>query len=173
MVETRIEHQFSCSEATFWGKVFFDPEYNRRLFLEELKCPHYRLLELEETDQTVIRVHEISPRVAGVPGPVLSLIGDGFSYLERDVFTRSTRRMQLVVTPSKLSSRLDIGGVYHTVEEGPHRCRRVFECHVVCKILGLGGLLEKQIVSDMHRDYELTAQFTERYLAEQRLAASG
>jgi hypothetical protein len=172
MTETRFEHQFSCSEATFWGKVFFDPEYNRRLFLEELKCPDYRLLELEETDEQIVRVHQISPRVAGVPGPISSLIGAGFSYVERDVFTRQSRRMNLVVTPSRLSSKLDIRGVYYTVAEGLHRCRRVFECQVVCKLPGVGGLLEKQIVSDMHRDYELTATFTERYLAEQHLEGS-
>jgi len=100
--EIRIEHRFSCSQETFWAQVFFDPEYNRRLFLEEVGCPRYRLIELEETEQEIVRVQEITPRVAGVPAPIQALVGEGLSYLERDVFTRATRRMQISVTPNRL-----------------------------------------------------------------------
>jgi len=31
MAEIRVAHVFKCSEETFWTKVFFDDEYNRRL----------------------------------------------------------------------------------------------------------------------------------------------
>jgi len=169
MAEIRIEHRFSCSQETFWAQVFFDPEYNRRLFLEEVGCPRYRLIELEETEQEIVRVQEITPRVAGVPAPIQALVGEGLSYLERDVFTRATRRMQISVTPNRLSSKLDIGGLFYTQPEGERRCRRVFEFRVVCRLLGLGGLLERQILNDTRRDYDLAAAFTERYLVEQRL----
>jgi hypothetical protein len=166
MAQARIEQEFSCSEETFWGKVFFDPEYNRRLFFEELGFPGYRVLEYEETPERILRVQEISPKVSGVPRPIAALIGEGFSYLERGVFTRATHRFEIHVTPSKLSSKIQFDGVYYTEPTGPHRCRRVFDCTVVCKILGVGGLLEKQILGDTERDYARSAVFTNRWVAE-------
>jgi len=33
MASTRIEHEFDCTEATFWQMTFFDQEFNRRLYL--------------------------------------------------------------------------------------------------------------------------------------------
>jgi hypothetical protein len=169
MVAARIEHELRCCEETFWGKVFFDPAYNRRLFLEELAFPSYRVVEYEETPERIVRVQEISPKVVGVPAPIAALVGDGFSYLERGVFTRATRRFELVATPNRLSSKIRFEGVYYTEPLGDHRCRRVFDCSVVCKIFGVGSLLEKQILSDTRRDYATSAEFTNRFLAEQGL----
>jgi hypothetical protein len=166
MAAIRIEHEFCCSEENFWSKVFFDPEYNRRLFFEELGFPSYRVVEYEETAERILRVQEITPKVARVPGPIAALIGDGFSYLERGVFTRATRRFDIHVTPSKLSSKIHFEGVYYTEPTAPHRCRRTFDCTVVCKIFGVGGLLEKEILGDTQRDYTASAVFTNRFVAE-------
>ncbi len=166
MVATRIEHEFNCSQETFWDKVFFDPEYNRRLFFEELGFPGYRVLEYEETPEQIRRVQEISPKVVGVPAPIAAVIGEGFSYLERGVFTRATHRFEIQVIPSKFSSKIQFGGVYYTEPMGDHHCRRVFEFSVTCKIIGVGGILERQIVADTTRNYALTAVFTNRFVTE-------
>ncbi len=166
MAQSRMEQEFHCSEATFWDRVFFDPEYNRRLFFEELGFPGYRVVEYQETPERIVRVQEITPKVAGVPGPIAALIGDGFSYLERGVFTRATHRFEVHVTPSKLSSKIQFEGVYYTEPVGPHRCRRIFDCTVVCRIFGVGRLLETQILGDTARDYARSAEFTNRYVAE-------
>ncbi len=166
MVLTRVEHEFNCSQETFWNQVFFDPEYNRRLFFEELGFPGYRVLEFEETPERVQRVQEITPKLVGVPGPIAAVIGDGFSYLERGVFTRATHRFEIQVTPSKFASKIQFEGVYYTEPMGAHRCRRIFEFTVSCRILGVGGILERQIVADTTRNYALTAVFTNRFVAE-------
>src|SRR5688500_17961642 len=48
MAEARIEHVFNCSEETFWTKLFFDQEYNRRLFTEELAFPVWKEVSKED-----------------------------------------------------------------------------------------------------------------------------
>ena len=34
MPDISVEHRLNCSEETFWSKVFFDLDYNRRLSID-------------------------------------------------------------------------------------------------------------------------------------------
>jgi hypothetical protein len=49
MASTRIEHDFDCTEATFWRVTFFDPEFSRRLYLET-EVPRLEVLEGHRRD---------------------------------------------------------------------------------------------------------------------------
>ena len=48
MATLEVEHTYNCSEATFWDRIFLDPEYNERLFKTELKFPVCREISREE-----------------------------------------------------------------------------------------------------------------------------
>ena len=43
-----VHHVFETDEATYWPKIFFDREYNQRLYTEGLAFRDYALLGLEE-----------------------------------------------------------------------------------------------------------------------------
>jgi len=110
MAEARIEHIFNCSEDTFWNKVFFDADYNKRLFREELAFPRWEEVSKEDKGDQIRRVIEIVPKMADLPGPLKKLAGDGVSYREEGIFDKKTRRYKVTIHPNRLSDKLFIKG---------------------------------------------------------------
>lgn len=169
MAEVKIEHIYNCSEDTFWGKLFFDDEYNRQLFKDALQFPGYEVASQKEDDKQIHRVINVVPKLGPMPGPVKKLIGDGLGYTEDGTFDRATRRYRIKITPNKLADKIKIEGVLYTKPAGDNKVNRVFECKVDVKIFGLGGLVEKQVIGDMEVSYAKGAEFTNKYLADKGL----
>src|SRR4051812_43765770 len=111
MASTRIAHEFDCSEETFWKIMFFDPEFNRRLFLETLRFPVWKVLEEKVTDDTVERRIEAQPLVENVPGPIRKVVGDRFGYIEQGTLDRKQNRYRFRIIPSSMADKTDISGV--------------------------------------------------------------
>ncbi len=169
MADTRIEHIYNCSEDTFWNKLFFDEEYNRRLFKEALEFPVYEQTEFKETDSEVRRSIKVVPKLGPMPGPLKAVIGEGIGYVENGVFDKKARRYTIDITPNKLSDKVTIKGKLYTEPKGEGKCNRVFECTVTAKIFGVGGMLEKRVITDMQESYAKGAKFSNEYIAEKNL----
>jgi hypothetical protein len=169
MADTRIEHIYNCSEDTFWNQIFFDQEYNRRLFKEALEFPVYEQTEFKETDSEVRRSIKVVPKLGPMPGPLKAVIGEGIGYVENGVLDKKTRRYTIDITPNKLADKVTIKGKMFTEPKGDGKCNRVFECTVTAKIFGVGGMLEKRVLSDMQESYAKGAKFTNDYIAEKKL----
>jgi hypothetical protein len=168
MADVRIEHVYNCSEDTFWDKVFFDDDYNQRMFKDALNFPVYEQTKRDEDDQEVRRSINVVPKLGPMPGPLKAVIGEGLGYREDGVLDKKTRRYNIVITPNKLADKVTIKGVLYTKPQGD-KCVRVFECSITAKIFGVGGMLEKRIVADMETSYEKGATFTNEWLAEKGL----
>jgi hypothetical protein len=169
MADTRIEHIYNCSEDTFWNQIFFDQEYNRRLFKEALEFPVYEQTEFKETDSEVRRSIKVVPKLGPMPGPLKAVIGEGIGYVENGVLDKKARRYTIDITPNKLAEKVTIKGTMFTEPKGDGKCNRVFECTVTAKIFGVGGMLEKRVLSDMQESYAKGAKFTNEYIAEKKL----
>jgi hypothetical protein len=169
MAETRIEHVYNCSEDTFWNKLFLDEEYNRRLFKDALGFPVYDVTESKETDTEVRRSIKAVPKLGPMPGPLKAVIGEGIGYVENGVLDKKARRYTSDITPNKLADKVTIKGAMTTQPKGDNKCLRVFECKVNAKIFGVGGMLEKRVISDMQESYAVAAEFTNKYIAEKGL----
>jgi hypothetical protein len=168
MAEVTIEHVYNCSEDTFWGSMFFDDAYNDALFKEALEFPVYEKLKQDDTDAEIRRSINVVPKLGPMPGPLKAVIGEGLGYKEDGVFDKKTRRYSLVITPNKLADKVTIKGTLYTKPQGD-KCLRVFECTVVAKIFGVGGMLEKRVIADMEESYKKGAEFSNRWLAEKGL----
>jgi hypothetical protein len=169
MADTRIEHVYNCSEDTFWNQIFFDEEYNRRLFKEALEFPVYEQTEFKETDSEIRRSIKVVPKLGPMPGPLKAVIGEGIGYVENGVLDKKTRRYTIDITPNKLADKVTIKGKLYTEPKGDGKCNRIFECTVTAKIFGVGGMLEKRVISDMQESYARGAKFTNEYIAEKKL----
>jgi hypothetical protein len=169
MAETRIEHVFNCSEDTYWDTLFFNAEYNERMFKEGLDFPKFVAVSEKQTDTAIDRVFDVVPKLGAMPGPVKKLIGDSFGYQENGHFDRASRVYTLKIIPSKLASKISIGGTITTQPAGEGKIKRILSCKVTAKIFGVGGLLEKQTISDMTTNYDKAAKFTNAYIAEKGL----
>ena len=170
MPSFRLEHDFECSANTYWEKVFFDDEYNGRLFRDELRFPEWRVLDQKDEGPRVIRNIRAQPPIEDLPGPLKAVVGEGAGYEERGVYDRATSRYEAKVQPNRLADRVSvtIAMVIESISET--RCRRVVTATVTAKIFMIGPLLEQKMIADLTRSYAKSAEFTSRFLAEKGLS---
>lgn len=169
MATLEVEHVFNCSEATYWDRIFLDPEYNERLFKTELKFPVWRELSREERGGALHRVVEVVPYVGELPGALKAVVGEGIGYEERGVLDRAGKSYKVIVVPNKLADKLTIKVDLWTVADGDTRCKRKARAEASVKIFGIGGTIEKRVLSDLERSYQKSAEFTNRFIAEKGL----
>ena len=169
MASLEIEHTFNCSEATYWDRIFLDPEYNERLFKTELKFPVWREVSREERGGALHRVIEVVPYVGELPAALKAVVGEGIGYEERGVLDRNAKTYKVVVVPNKLADKLNVKVDLWTVADGERRCKRKARAEVSVKIFGVGGTIEKRMLTDLERSYTKSADFTNRFIAEKSL----
>lgn len=169
MPSFRVEHVFDCSQTTFWEKVFFDAEYNRRLFYDELHFSEWKELEQKHDGERVHRFVRALPPTPDLPGPLKAALGNGVGYEERGVFDRSTNRYEARVRPNSLGDRVDVELSFRTEPMGEQKCRRIVDGKVSARVMLVGGMLEQRMITDLTRSYEKSAVFTNRFVAEKGL----
>ena len=166
MPSFRVDNVFNCSQGTFWEKVFFDAEYNRRLFYDELHFADWRELEQKHEGDRVLRYVKATPPMADLPGPLRAAIGDGAGYEERGVFERAKNRYDARVQPNRLGDKVTVELAFRTEAMDDTHCRRIVDGTVVARIFMIGGMLEQRMMDDLKRSYEKSAVFTNRFVAE-------
>jgi hypothetical protein len=169
MADLRVEHTFNCSVDTFWDKLFFDPEYNERLFKQTLRFHDWTEVHRADKGDRIERIVEVMPRLGDLPGPLKKLVGDGVKYREEGVFEKTPRLYRMKIVPNKLADKLALNGEIQVVADGEARCKRVFLFHAEAKVFGVGGLLEKRLLEDTQKSQIISAEFTNRYIAEKGL----
>lgn len=165
MADARIVNELSCSESVFWNRLFLDDEFNRQLFLQELGFNGWKVVRQAEIEPEVFeREIEVMPKVSDIPGPLRSLIGEGLSYREIGRYDRRSHRYDVKAVSAKLGDRLQVEGTLTTEVIDADHCRRVFAVRVVAKVFGVGGLLEKRVLSDLEQNYSDSARFIGKYV---------
>jgi hypothetical protein len=170
MPKTRIEHDFDCTEATFWQVSFFDPEFNRSLYLDTLRFPVWKVLEEKVTDETLERRVEVQPLIENLPGPMKKLVGDRFGYVEEGKLDRKQNRYRFRVIPSAMPDKTHISGELRTEPLGDKRVRRIVEFSVEVKVMMVGKLIEQKTIDDTKASYDRAAVFLRQYLKEKGLS---
>ena len=165
----RIVHTYNVNEDTFWDKLFFDEDYNRRLYLEALKFHDWKVTKHEDMGDQVHRSIDVVPRLGELPGPMKKVLGDNIRYTESGVLDKAARRYKITIVPSALAGKLLVSGELYTEPVDDKHCRRVFETTVEVKVFGLGGMMEKRFVADIEKSYAVGAKFTNQYATEKGL----
>jgi len=167
MNDVRITHEIDCNEETFWSKCFFDEEFTRKLFLEALSFPVWRILKQEtRPDGSTFRSVETQPKLENVPGPMKKLIGDKLSYTESGTYSKDKRRYEFEIVPSTLTDKTKITGVMYCEPIGEKKIRRVVEVKVEVKVFAIGGMVEEKIGDDVRLNYDKAAAFTNQWVRE-------
>jgi hypothetical protein len=165
-----IRNTFDVDIDTFWSKVFFDPEYNRKLYEEGLKFG-YELLEKKELDGGVVeRRIRTEPRLEA-PAVVKKLVGDSIQYEEKGRFDPKKRVWSFKITTSKMSDKIDISGEYW-VEARGNKIERIVKTDIDVKIFGVGKAVAAFVEKSTRESYEKAARFTNTWLKEVGLATS-
>jgi hypothetical protein len=166
-----LRNVFETDPETFWNKIFFDAEYNRRLYLDALKFKDFELLELTgEPGGARTRKIRTEPR-SEAPAVVTKLIGGSLTYVEDGRFDPATKKWTYTISTSKLADKVKISGVFWVEPRGEKRIERICECTVEVKIFGVGGTIESFIEKTTRESYEDAARFTNAFIAEKGYGA--
>jgi hypothetical protein len=157
-----------CTPETFWA-AFLDESYLSALYLEELECRAFDVIEIGETSR---KLH-IVPKMK-LPAPVAKLIGDSFAYEDHGTLDRASnewtwRMVQPANLDPKSKPRKDVVRMHGTVRieaAGEGQCRRTDDFSIEAKIFGLGSLIEstmeKELRSARVKEYAFLTGWVER-----------
>src|SRR6478735_6536593 len=152
MQSDSVRHLLRCSVAAYWRCVL-DAEYNRQLYLNVLRYRAFEPLSLERTAAVIKWTTFVEPTLGKIPealARVVKWFGDS-SCVETASFDVATQRLETTYATSAMREKTSIRAEV-VCEEAPHgACERVQSTLVEVRALGIGGLLEKAILSDMHR----------------------
>lgn len=165
---SEVYHEIGCGADAYWRCVF-DKEYNRRLHLEAYKYESYELIEQEETDTEIKRVFTFKPKMTEMPKPLRKLM-EGLadpSSTEECVFDKKAGRMSVLWKPKMLSERLFMKATVWVEYKSPKLIERIADLEVNVKGLPVVTWgLEKAIVMDIEKGWEIIPKFTHQFLAE-------
>jgi Protein of unknown function (DUF2505) len=166
MAETQIRHVYDCDEDTFWREILFDAEFNRRLYVEHLGFEQWDVLRDEDDERERRREIRVHPVTGELPAALAKVVGDNIGYTEKGVFDKRRRRYTADVIPNRMPDKLRIRAELYVEPRGDSRCERFVDLRVEAKIFGIGGLIERRILSDTIDGYDRGYAFGQRYLAE-------
>ncbi len=142
-----------CTPQTFWA-AFLDESYLNALYLEELQCRAFAVIEIGETSRKL----RIVPKMR-LPAPVARLIGESFAYEDHGTLDRTRNEWTWrMVQPANLDPtskpRKDVVTMHGTVrvemvDDG--HCRRTDDFSIEAKMFGLAGLIESSLDQELRR----------------------
>lgn len=162
MRKATASHVIECDADTFW-KVFFDREYNEKLYKEGLSFKQYEILEQTETKRRMRGVPKMN-----VPGPVAKLLGDSFGYEEQGSFDKGSNTFSWKMIPNTMTDKLNTSGFTKIEPAGEGKVRRISEANIEAKVFGLGGVLESTAEKEVRDAWDKEAVFMNRWLKEKK-----
>lgn len=167
-MKVTYKHVFNTDLDTYWSKIFFNPEYNKKLFTEVLKFKYEVVEFTEEPGGVRRRKVRIEPNTEA-PAVVKKLIGDSIGYLESGEFNPTTRKWHYKIVTTKLADKVSINGTFWAEPRGEKKIERICEVDLKVDIFGVGGAIEKFIADTTGQSYEKAWAFTNQFIAQNNL----
>ncbi len=157
-----------CTPETFWAS-FLNESYLTALYLEELECRAFDVIEIGEASRRL----RIVPKMK-LPAPVAKLIGDSFAYEDHGTLDRARnewtwRMVQPANLDPKSKPRKDVVAMHGTVRieaAGEGHCRRTDDFSIEASLFGLGSLIEstmeKELRSARAKEYAFLTRWVEK-----------
>lgn len=169
MPEVTLRHEIDTDEDTFWSKIVFNEEFNKKLYEGALKFPGWKLVDSKEDDAKIVRRVQVDPPVGDLPGPVKKVIGDRLAYTEEGTFDKKTKRYSFKVTPSTMAEKTKVSGELWAEKIGDKKIRRMCRISVEVKVFMVGGMVEDRIMQDLRSSYDNSTAYTNQYIKENGL----
>jgi hypothetical protein len=168
-VRYTIKHTIETDIDTFWNKVFFEPEFNRRLFIEHLGFTSYQVLE-DRTDPDGVRHRRVDcvPKIE-LPAPARKVFGDNLGFVEVGRYDPAVKRYYVQVLPKTGGDKIKTTTEIWAEPLGDKRIERVVSIDSSVKIFGIGTLIEGFIEQQTRDSYARGAEYTNRFIREQGL----
>lgn len=162
-----IRHPYNIEPEPFWRDVFFDREYNEKLYREGLRFEAFDILsETNPPDGRRTRKVNVKPHL-DAPAAIRKVIGDSVSYIEEghlELGGPQGPRWISRVLPSTMADKTTVKAEMWLERTGPGKSDRVASFDVEVKIFGIGGMFEKFLEKSMRDNYEKAAHYTNQWL---------
>lgn len=165
MPKFTVTHEINCNPTTFW-KLFFDRDFNDKLYLEELGYSEFKILEKDETDTQISCKLTTKPKM-NLPAPVAKLLSTNYRYMEEGPFDKATQVYRWKRIPSTQPDKIRFEGSIRIEPIGDSKVRRIADITVECKIFGIGGLMESTFEKEMRYEFDQSAAYFNKSLAQQ------
>lgn len=169
MPEVTLKHEIDTDEDTFWEKIVFSEEFNKKLYEGVLKFPGWKLLDQKEDDGKISRKVAVNPPTGDLSAPLKKVIGDRLSYTEEGTFDKKTKRYSFKVTPSTMADKTKVSGELWAEKIGDKKIRRMCRINVEVKVFMVGGMVEERIMKDLRSSYDDSTTATNDYIKEHGL----
>lgn len=169
MPESTLRHEIDTDEDTYWPRCVFDADFNKKLYIDTLQFPMWKLLDSKEDEQKIWRRVQVDPPMGNMPGALKKVLGDRLSYVEEGTFDKKTKRYAFKVTPSTLADKTKVAGEMWVEKLGDKKIARLLKITVEVKVFMVGGLVEERILSDLRASYDKGTAFTNAYIKEHGL----
>lgn len=164
----KVSHKFPVSAKTFWKSIFFNEEFNKKLYLEKIGTQAYETIVFEEKDETIYRKVRITPE-QNPPGIIKKFIKGQFSYTEEGKFSAPDNLYEFKIIPSVVADKIDINGNVRVESEDDRVITRTIELNITAKIFGIGGQIERFLGEQIKKGYEQSYNFTLEWIKEKNL----
>jgi hypothetical protein len=160
MKKVTVTTTMDCDADGFW-KLFFDREFNTKLYTEGLGFKSYDIIEMTETSRRTKGVPKMK-----LPGPVAKLLGDSFGYEENGTLDKASGIYRWKMTPNTMTDKLFTTGSVKIESLGDGKVRRTSEATIEAKMFGVGGLLEGTAEGEMRTSWDKENAFMSRWIRE-------
>jgi hypothetical protein len=171
MPEVTVRHEINTDENTYWGKLVFDEDFNKKLFVQHLGMG-WELMSQKEDDAKVTRTVSVEP-VPNIPASLKKLaskmLTEKLSYTEKGTFDKSAKRYEFEITPNLQLEKTRVTGEVWLEKVGEKKVARFCRVSVDVKILVVGSMVEERIVSELKASYDRAAQFINNHIIESGL----
>ena len=159
-----VEHTFRGLTVADYEKLYFDEAFNDAL------CKAVNLdrnvQKREDDGKRLARVVKVAPRDREIPGPLQKILGSSrIEYSEHVNYEWGTYRGTWKTISSIMTDKIESSGSFR-FDQNSDGVKRIVEGEIKVKMFGVGGVVERFIVSDIEKSYEQASDFTRRWIAQ-------
>lgn len=169
MPEVTLRHEIDTDEVTYWTKLVFDADFNRKMYMEHLGFPQWKLVELQDDADKATRRVSIEPPLGDLPAPLKKLAGNRFGYTEEGTLDKKAWRYSFRIVPSVMAEKARIVGNVHTETVGDKKIVRHCRISAEVKILMVGSMIEERLVTQLRSSYDRGVSFMNAFIKEHHL----
>jgi hypothetical protein len=169
-VEVQIVNIMHITPETYWGQLFFDPEYLRALYVA-LAFPVFEVQRLDVDAAGCKRrvLRAVPPLTA--PEFIRKKLEGKLYYIEDGTYDPRTGYWRFSTQVSVAADKVEIRGVIHT-EPVPEGLRHVLDLSAKVSAFGVGPVFERVIERNTRDSYAVMTEFTNRFAAQQGLCVA-
>jgi hypothetical protein len=158
-----IEHTFQGVSLPDYEKLYFDEAFQLAI-CEAVKLKR-TVLKVDRTESHINRHVRVEPS-REIPAPIAKVLGgEGFHYVEELEYDLGKYRGRWRIVSGMLPDKVSVSGTLELALTSSG-VKRTVAGEIKVSVFGIGGIIEKFVVTDIEKGYADAAAFTVKWLQQ-------